>query len=72
MNTAKKGRKREHKSIALLEAAGYQCVRAAASLGTFDIVGISKQDIVLVQVKSNRWPSPAEVEGMKLFLVKEL
>ncbi|HEV8715518.1 MAG TPA: hypothetical protein VGX03_22145 [Candidatus Binatia bacterium] len=32
-NAKRKGAKREHRSIALLEVAGYRCTRAAASLG---------------------------------------
>ena len=34
MNAKAKGTAREHRSIALLEAAGYQCTRAAASQRT--------------------------------------
>jgi Holliday junction resolvase len=66
-NAKKKGRVNEAKSIRLLEAAGYECVRAAGSFGVFDIVGISKTDIVLVQVKSNRNAGPAEIEAIQLF-----
>jgi hypothetical protein len=66
-NAKRKGRVNEAKSIRLLEAAGYECVRAAGSLGVFDIVGISKTDIVLVQVKSNRNAGPAEIEAIQLF-----
>lgn len=51
----------------LLELAGYQCTRAAASLGTWDIVAIGSVDIVLCQVKSNHWPSSVELETMQLF-----
>jgi len=36
----------------LLEAAGYACTRAAASLGVFDVVAIGPVDIRLVQVKA--------------------
>jgi hypothetical protein len=50
MNTKKKGTHNEHRSMALLEASGCACTRAAASLGVFDIVGISATDIALVQV----------------------
>ncbi len=39
--------------MALLEAAGYLCTRAAASLGAWDVIGIGPTDIVLLQVKSN-------------------
>jgi len=63
-NGKRKGTRNEHKTIRVLEAAGYLCVRAAASLGPFDIVGISPADVVLVQVKTNRWPSEAELESL--------
>jgi hypothetical protein len=42
-------------------------MKAGASLGAFDVIGISSRDIVLVQCKSNRWPLPTEVEAMQLF-----
>ncbi len=65
VNTALKGRRNEHKSIRLLEAAGYHCVRSAASKGAWDIVGLCSTDVVLVQVKTNGWPGTLEVEEMK-------
>jgi hypothetical protein len=65
----RKGSRNEHRSIALLEASGYHCTRSAGSLGTWDIVGIGSTDAVLVQCKTNRWPSPAEMEIMRLFPV---
>lgn len=71
MNTKRKGNRNEHRSMAILEAAGYNCTRAAASLGTFDIIGIGSTDIVLVQVKTRDWPGVAEMEGIKLFPVPE-
>jgi hypothetical protein len=67
LNTKRKGNRNEHKSITLLEAAGYACTRAAASLGVFDIVGVGSTDIVLLQVKSNAWPGSAEMEAIRLF-----
>ena len=67
MNTKAKGTRAEHRSIAILEAAGYQCTRAAASLGVFDIVAIGATDIVLCQVKTRDWPGSAEMEAIKLF-----
>jgi Holliday junction resolvase-like predicted endonuclease len=60
MNAKAKGTRLEHRSRALLEAAGYQVVRAAGSLGDFDLVGIGRTDFVLVQVKSERLPGPLE------------
>jgi len=68
MNCKAKGARNERKTIKLLEAAGYSCTKAAASLGTFDIIGIGSQDIVLVQVKSNDWPGSAEMENIKRFV----
>ncbi|MEP6920549.1 MAG: hypothetical protein ABI967_05435 [bacterium] len=56
MNTKRKGTRNEHRSIRLLEAAGYRVTRAAASLGTFDLIGLGSVDVVLVQVKSRDWP----------------
>jgi len=67
MNPKAKGTRNEHKSIAILEAAGYRCTRAAASLGIFDVIGISATDVVLCQVKSNSWPGSVEMEQIKLF-----
>ncbi len=68
MNAKRKGSRNEHRSIRLLEAAGYACTRAAASLGVFDIIGVGSTDIVLCQVKSNRWPGVQEVEAIKAFI----
>lgn len=66
MNAAAKGRRNEHRSIALYEALGYECIRAAASKGLWDFVAIGPSDVVLVQVKSTRWPSSVEMEQMQL------
>ncbi len=67
MNTAAKGRRNEHKSIRLLESLGYDCTRAAASKGVWDVIGIGPTDFVLCQVKSNGWPSSVEMEQMERF-----
>lgn len=67
MNSAAKGRRQEHRSIAVLEAAGYECLRSAASKTIWDIAAFSSTDTLLVQVRSSRWPSPAEREAMVLF-----
>lgn len=60
MNAKAKGTRNEHRSRALLEAQGYAVTRAASSLGLWDLVGVSQADCILVQAKSNRWPSRAE------------
>ena len=67
MNCKAKGTKNEHRSMAVLEAAGYRCTRSAASLGEWDLVAISSKDILLVQCKTNRWPSAIELEAMENF-----
>lgn len=66
-NAKAKGSRNEHRSIRLLEAAGYACCRSAASLGAWDIVGIGSTDVVLVQVKTRDWPGSAEMETLRLF-----
>ena len=67
MNPKAKGTRNEHRSILLLEAAGYACTRAAASLGAWDIIGIGSKDVVLVQVKTRDWPDSVELETLRLF-----
>lgn len=53
MKTAKrKGTRAEHKAIALLEAAGYRCTRAAGSLGVWDVIAIRADGVRLIQVKA--------------------
>ncbi len=67
LNTSAKGRRLEYRSRQILEGAGYSVIRSAASKGSWDLIGISSADMVLVQCKSNRPPSPAERETLKLF-----
>ena len=67
MNPKAKGTRNEHRSIALLEAAGYACSRSAASLGVWDIVGINAAGFVLCQVKTRDWPGTVEMEAMGNF-----
>ena len=68
MNCKAKGTKNEHRSMAVLEAAGYRCTRSAASLGPWDVVGISSRDVVLCQVKTARWPGGVEMEVLREFI----
>lgn len=63
----RKGTRNEHRTMRLLEALGYSCTRAAASLGDWDVIGISATDVVLVQCKTNAWPGTVEMETMRLF-----
>jgi Holliday junction resolvase len=67
VNAKRKGTHNEHRSIRLLEAAGYACTRAAASLGAWDIIGVGSTDFALVQVKTRDWPGTVEMETLKLF-----
>lgn len=67
MNTKAKGSRNERRTIQLLEAAGYVCMKAGASLGIFDVIGIGANDIILCQVKSNEWPRSGEMESLKNF-----
>lgn len=67
MNRKAKGTRNEHRSIKLLEAAGYSCTRAAASLGLWDIVAVSPTDVVLLQVKTRDWPSSTEMAALHAF-----
>ena len=68
MNRKAKGARSEKKSVEYLEARGYRCTKSAGSLGEWDIIGIGDSDVVLVQVKSNNWPRPAEMERLNAFV----
>ena len=69
INRSSKGRRNEYRSIKLLEAMGYSCIRSAASKGIFDVIGLSGTDIVALQVKTNAWPGSLEMEQLKLAVV---
>ena len=66
-NAKRKGTRNEHRSKAILEAAGYAVCRAAASLGVWDLVAIGSSDVVLVQVKTRDWPGTVEMETLRSF-----
>lgn len=68
MNAKAKGTRNEHRSRRILEAAGYSCCRAAASLGAWDLIGIGSTDVVLVQVKTRDWPGSVEMEALTTFV----
>ena len=55
--------------MAILESAGYNVTRAAASLGAWDLVGIGSTDVVLCQVKTRDWPGATEMETLREFPV---
>ena len=58
MNCKRKGTRNEHRSAEILEAAGYRVTRAAASLGAWDLIGVSGNDFVLVQVRRGTGRAP--------------
>ncbi len=66
MDCKAKGSRNERRSRKILESQGYEVLKAGASLGVFDLVGIGAEDIVLVQVKTNSWPSRKEVVRMEV------
>ena len=66
-----KGARNEYKTMRLLEIAGYICLRTAGSHGPFDVIALSASNILLIQCKSNEWPTPAERETMSLVPVPD-
>lgn len=66
-NAKAKGSRRERQCIKALEDVGFLCMKAGASLGAWDVIGISKSSIMLVQVKSNRWPGREEMMRLANF-----
>lgn len=69
IRTKAKGSRRERQAKVMLESQGYLVMHAAASLGMFDLIAINSTSMRLIQIKSNRKPSPAEMEGIRLLPV---
>lgn len=69
MNSKAKGNRSEYKTMRYLEKRGYRCTRSAASLGEWDVVAVGVDDVLLVQVKSNRWPGHNEMRILTDFKV---
>lgn len=67
MNKKAKGSRRERQTIELLQAQGYACTKSGGSLGVFDVIAIGARDMLLVQCKSNRWPSSVEMASIEDF-----
>jgi len=67
----RKGTRIEYKVQELLEAVGFKCVRSAGSHGPFDIAAFHTSMNMLVQVKSNRRPSPDEIDEMRTWNVPD-
>lgn len=65
MNTKRKGRQKDFKSVALFEKCGaVECCVSAASLGTFDVIGWGKAGGIFVQNKTNSLPPSKEMLGL--------
>jgi len=77
MNTARSGRDRENKLKCYLERAfGWHVIRAAASKGPFDLVGIERTErgilqVWLIQVKGRDWPRGKELDELFKFAEAE-
>jgi hypothetical protein len=65
VNCKAKGTRLERKTFKMLQSAGYQCIRSAASLGAFDIIAMNPLGIRCIQIKANAWPGPVEREGLR-------
>jgi Holliday junction resolvase len=70
VNTKRKGTRAEHRAMRILEAAGYVCTRASASLGLFDVIGVGPAYVRLVQVKAGtKYLSTVEREQIAALVV---
>ena len=65
MDRKRKGTRLERRTIKMLEATGYLCIRAAGSLGPIDLAAFNGFGVRLIQVKANAWPGPVEREGLR-------
>lgn len=67
MDNKGKGTRRELQTKRLLEAKGFAVMKAGASLGVFDLIAISMERVLLIQVKANRWPRSPEMAAIAAF-----
>lgn len=65
----RKGRRNEYRSMRVLEAVGYICIRSAGSHSPFDVIALGPSDVLLVQCKTNEWPGTIEMESLRLLPV---
>ena len=63
-NKSRKGISKERLVKKMLERVGYLVLRSAASKGPFDLVALRKNEVRLIQVKTNRHPSTEEEENL--------
>ena len=62
------GRRLEYRAIALLRQQNFECIRAPASKGYWDIIAWDDDHLKFIQVKKNR-VSRAELQTLKQALV---
>jgi len=60
----KKGSRKEIETIDILKTLGFTCTKAGGSFGSWDIVAIDDERVLLIQVKSNRWPAQVELQRL--------
>jgi len=53
MNNYVKGRSYEYRTMKILEAEGYVCIRAAGSHGNYDVIAYNHEHVKFIQVKFN-------------------
>lgn len=69
VNRKAKGTRNERRAKAKLEAESWLVVRAAGSLGLFDLVALHPDyGVKLIQVKTNRRPRGKELTPLRAFL----
>lgn len=68
INAKRKGSNNELKTIRYYEKQGFQCTKAGGSLGVWDIIAISANSVILLQVKSNGWPGTEETARCTNFI----
>lgn len=61
-----RGRSAEYKVMRLLEAIGFNCIRAASSKGLYDVVGVRADEVCLVQSKLTSTGNFSEDENCRL------
>ncbi len=62
MSSKAKGARREREVRDHFLAKGYEVMKAGGSLGIYDLIAMNLDSVILIQVKSNRWPRTPEMD----------
>jgi hypothetical protein len=65
LKSKRKGKRREKQAAEMLRKQGYYVIESRGSFGIWDLIAYNTEHARLIQVKSNRKPSPEAIDIMR-------